>query len=369
MSFNYTRKNVNYMPVAFEESGNKKITVYYDDDINNEVFIDKDKITDEVLREVYTYDELDSQKKRNKKRDELYNKLTEKNYKHITNYLSIDSGKSKYFPIPWVHDTGRDCIYISGVSGGGKSYFTNKMIFNWKKHLGAKKIYVIAPPKNEATYGKLANIDDFVKFGSGEHEDEEDEYNEMVRIYKENKIRFKHKKKLLKDEDPDALMELEIMLENSKPPTKAEFNKKKSAKAQKFGLKLTPKFEKIVNSLFVFDDWEIMNESDQRKCEFLINYLLEGGRKDGNSIVIIRHRANAGAGTARMIAECNSFVIFSKTLPRNNRYLLEKYLELDKEQIHRILQLFHKRNPHRSRWAFINRSENMVISEKKIMLI
>lgn len=363
MSFSTKKKNEDVIPVAFEESKRMKKTIYYDDDDDNDIYIEKEMITDEVLMEVYRHDDINSAKKREIKRDELYKRILEEKDKDLVDYLTIDKGKSKFFPLPYIFETGRDCIYISGKAGSGKSYFTKKMLYNWKKYLKLKNTIVIAPPKNKETYGKLGDINKFVSYGIDGGGNKLNDYDEMMRNYKENKIRFKHKKKLLKD-DPDTLMELEIALEKSKPPPRSEMNKNKLR-----GLRLTDEFKKIKNTCIVFDDYESLSETDQKKCVFLINYILEAGRKDGLSIIVIRHQANAGKETSRIISECNSFVIFKKTLPKNNRYLLQKYLELNKEQINRIMKLFNKKNPYCTRWIWINTDSNILVSEKKIMQI
>jgi hypothetical protein len=152
--------------------------------------------------------------------------------------------------------------------------------------------------------------------------------------YKEAKIIFKHKKKLL---TVDERIEMETKIEQMKP------------KAGDSEFTLTDQYRELIEStkpsvdvdldgdveadeemrsesLWVYDDCEVADF--KKKMEYLQGVQLVTGRHDLISMIILNHLNNDGLKTRLIIAESHVFIVF-RPFNKYVRYFLSEYMSFD----------------------------------------
>ena len=195
----------------------------------------------------------------------------------------------------------RQCIYLVGASGSGKSFW----ISEYSKQF--KKLY----PKSPVYFISAKNIND------------------------EKDIKTIKGIKQINTTDEEYLQEL---CENNNPSELFSY---------KNGLE---------PSLVIFDD--SINGISIKKSKYIsqiMTSILEVGRSKKIYCLIAVHSANKGKESKIMLQEMNGCVIFNNGVTKHSKnYLLEKYLGFDSRLINKIINT-------RSRWTFINKIVPMYI--------
>lgn len=191
----------------------------------------------------------------------------------------------------------RECIYISGCSGSGKTFFSKNYIKKYKKIFPKRKIYIFCSKKEDNS------IDDI------------------------NPIRINISEEFLKKDKID--------------------------------------YSVFENSLVLFDDIEnISTEKDIKKEVMKIaNQILNLGRQNNTTIIMISHMTMNGLFTKNILSECNLVVLFPNS-GSFYQYLmyLKNYLGIPMKESKLILKVD-------SRWLVIFRECPIsFMSEHKIYM-
>ena len=103
--------------------------------------------------------------------------------------------------------------------------------------------------------------------------------------------------------------------------------------------------------LVLFDDCDTINDKKIKAAvDHLKNDIMEVGRKRNIYIIITSHLISKGHETETVLNECHQLTLFPKTgSAYQSRYVLEKYVGLNKKQIDFLLKL-------PSRWITIKRT-------------
>lgn len=203
-------------------------------------------------------------------------------------------------PLPRFDKTER--CYIAGQSESGKSYYIGQYLEQLIKVFKNKKIYVFSDVEQDPS------IDDVFKG-------------------KKNMIRFSLDAELL-DKDP-----------------------------------IEPKLFK--DSICVFDDIDsIQNPKILKYVQTLRDSILKRGRHENITCLITSHLLTNYKDTRIILNECNNIVLFCRAGSTYSiKYFLQKYIGLDKNEIHKVLNL-------PSRWVSINKNANQyVLYEKGAFII
>ena len=203
-------------------------------------------------------------------------------------------------PLPRFDKTER--CYIAGQSESGKSYYIGQYLEQLIKVFKNKKIYVFSDVEADPS------IDDVFKG-------------------KKNMIRFSLDAELL-DKDP-----------------------------------IEPKLFK--DSICVFDDIDsIQNPKILKYVQTLRDSILKRGRHENITCLITSHLLTNYKDTRIILNECNNIVLFCRAGSTYSiKYFLQKYIGLDKNEIHKVLNL-------PSRWVSINKNANQyVLYEKGAFII
>ena len=198
-------------------------------------------------------------------------------------------------PLPRFDKTER--CYIAGQTECGKSYYIGHYLEQLIKVFPNKKIFVFSDVEQDP------EIDDIFKG-------------------KKNMIRFSLDVELL-DKDP------------IKPET-------------------------FKDSICVFDDIDsIQNVKLLKYVQSLRDSLLRRGRHENISVLITSHLLTNYKDTRIILNECNNIVLFCRSGSSYGiKYLLQKYIGLNKNQINKVLSL-------PSRWVSINKNANQFILYEK----
>lgn len=233
----------------------------------------------------------------------------------------------------------RDVYFLSGRSGSGKSYLSAGLLAFYRGC--GKRIFVITdiPDPKFGPTATYLDINTLVGISAT--------YEEQKRKYDEAKIKFKHRKKHLENEDD--VIALEIALNKMKPEGQAK---------RKMELRFSQdQLDKLFSDAVVlFDDYE--NNTDAKLIGYLRDHLLTKGRHSKTSLIICNHLTNFGPGSRLIMAETTNFVLFKKNTAKSRSYFLKEYLEFTTEQI-KIAQNAMKT----SRWLAIDRDLDISLSQ------
>ena len=102
-----------------------------------------------------------------------------------------------------------------------------------------------------------------------------------------------------------------------------------------------PEVEDFKNSLLICDDIEAYsNKKTVLRIMNLINSILATGRHFNISLLFLVHNATQGNMTKLLLLESQGLVLFPSNMTgKSSKYLLDKYLGLDKDQIKRIKKM------------------------------
>lgn len=197
----------------------------------------------------------------------------------------------KCIPIPYLSKKSkqRSAIFISGVSGSGKSTIAKQLIDGYKSIL----------PKLTDDKGN----------------------KQKYRI-----IFFTQSPDL----DP-AFQEIAHKKDGSLRP---EFIHVVLGK-DPFYYQLTPELMK--NSIIMFDDYENVDKQTFAFTLNLIKDLLERGRKLNIQLILVNHQTQNYSRTRPIIFECDSFVLFPNSNPNSVKKFLLSYLDIDKKEVDDII--------------------------------
>ena len=129
--------------------------------------------------------------------------------------------------------------------------------------------------------------------------------------------------------------------------------------------KKPPKPEVFKNSIVLFDDIDsIQNKKVYAMIQNLRDSLLRRGRHDDISTLITSHLLTNYKDTRIILNECNAITIFCRSGSTYGiKYLLKKYIGLDKKQIQKLINL-------PSRWVTIYKFHpQYVIYEKGVYIL
>lgn len=199
-------------------------------------------------------------------------------YNQFNDYLKGDKhlySDNDFEIIP--NEKVRECLFISGQSNSGKSYFASKYMNNFNKLFPTSDIYLISSKNYEPAFEGL-NI---------------------------KQLDLNH----IKD-----------IVESGTPPYEFFVGKKQS--------------------LVVFDDVEGLEKKMEENVRTILKSILEVGRASRIYCICINHLLNNGFKTKFIINEATMVVVFPKLISHHNlKYYLESYLGFSKQQINKLLSL------------------------------
>jgi len=233
----------------------------------------------------------------------------------------------------------RDVWFVSGRSGSGKSYISAELLAMYRK--SGQKVFIFTDiPDPKFGDAKYLDIHTFVGISTT--------FEEQKQTYEEAKIKFKHRKKMLDDDEDKIALEIELSRLKPDPALK----KRKELKFSQDDI------NKIFqNSVVLFDDYE--NNTDLELISFLRDTLLTKGRHSHTSLIICNHLTNFGSEARLIMAEATNFILFAKSTPQSRSYFLKTYLDYEKSHIRMI-----KSALKHSRWVSIDRELDVNISQK-----
>jgi len=322
MSLNYDDKGIPIAIQFYTERSKKNRLISLNESAPKG--LDEDMITHEHLELYYGKEAVKRKASADRKRKELIEEIKEKNV--LRDEVRADS-KSKFNAIPDITKE-RTVWFLSGPSGSGKSFYSASLLDTWRK-FGIKRVFIITT-QEDPKFGKAeyVNINKIVIPSK-----KDNDFVEQMDAYLKAKMKFKiRKKEMMKDQvDLDDVIDLELEIDKMKP------NKGKNVTSfQLYNLK---KFEKDYgNSVWLFDDYENMDEATVQKVKFLRNHILTTGRHYNANMIICNHLTNFGGDSRLIMAETHYFVLFNRGTARSKKYFLQNYLDMDKQQIKRVLK-------------------------------
>jgi energy-coupling factor transporter ATP-binding protein EcfA2 len=249
--------------------------------------------------------------------------------------------KGSFIPFyPETKDKERVVHYICGKSGSGKSYLAKTLALLYKQY--GLNTYLITPVPDDAYGAVSVDINDLVQI------DTENSYELALKKYKEAKLKFKMKKKLLKNElDIDEIVKLELAVEDMKP-VKPKGQKK---------FKLTETYKQYITmpSLFIYDDTEACSHTE--KVRFLQDWQLLTGRHNDIYMIIINHQSSKYSETRNVINELNTYTCFN---PINyfTKEFLKRYMQMGAREVNKVEEILRK-----SRSCTIYKDCNVILGE------
>jgi hypothetical protein len=338
MSFNYDEKGY---AVAIKNSGKSRgnPVLFFDPDDHKEY-----EPTEDYLSTKYGHKDTRTKW--------MMKYLKEKTVGQPEESIKVNSNESfEVIPASLTNDeVDRDCFFLSGASGSGKSYFSAQLL-NKYRAMGIKKTFVLTDiPDKKFGDAKYLNINDWVEDASIEFEAKKKEWEKL-------KIKFKHLKKSM---EPEEIMELELLIQEKKP-------KKKLGGSKRLRLKKTDaELEKyFADSVVMFDDYE--KNENIKEIEYFRDHLLTKSRHYGDrgcSLIICNHLTNGGHSMKLIKAEATDYVLFNKSSHNERRLLFQKYLGYDIKDVKRVSKMLKN-----SRWICCNSLNRTIISQKEAIRI
>jgi len=181
----------------------------------------------------------------------------------------------KFEMLPYIEPNQRQAVYISGVSGSGKS--TSAVTYIKKLRKSAPKY------KNYPTYLWTANsIEDTV-------------FKDLKNTYRIN------------IEDYTNLADLS--------------------------------YTEFENCIVVFDDWEALERPMLVYFRDMMKKLLEYSRKQNVVIIVITHMTQQGLLTKPIIFECDTFILYHRNNFNACRKFLQNYMDLDNDVMDKVKKM------------------------------
>lgn len=312
LSYKSVNENSRLVAISSSPSGSEK-PLYYTPDIDGAVTLDRFMPDIELINDILSLRYPASTLSKSRVHELM---KTEK-----ACFMLPHKDDAVLIPLMQPESNDRVVYYISGQSGSGKSTLTQKIVKYMSRVIPCFYLSPIPDSNYEAT---LLNVNDLVKKNTMTDE----------AAYKEAKIIFKHKKKLL---TVDERIEMETKIEQMKP------------KAGDSEFTLTDQYRELIEStkpsvdvdldgdveadeemrsesLWVYDDCEVADF--KKKMEYLQGVQLVTGRHDLISMIILNHLNNDGLKTRLIIAESHVFIVF-RPFNKYVRYFLSEYMSFD----------------------------------------
>lgn len=336
--------------LSFNQKDDGKIVAVFSNPYKNKskyVYLNKVNAEDKIDKE--TLKELLRLKFGIKAQYKVQQRELKSEVRNDESILNAPSGYSKdsvflpFLPLSF-GNSERVVSYIFGKSGVGKSTMAKNLAFFFSKIM---PVYLISPVKDASYPAKIIDIGDLVEVNT------DDDYEKQKKEYEKAKIRFKHRKKQL--DDDNMIEKLEVALVEMKPTIKK--------KVQAF--KTTDKCDKIVNGspcMFIFDD----NEAESQQQKLNLNKFLLTGRHLNVNLIILNHHGNNGYSTRNIINEAHSYTFF-KPFTRYINYFLTTYLEFSQRQVRAVRKLLKTEDPDEYNWCSIYPHGNIMMNNKKII--
>lgn len=233
--------------------------------------------------------------------------IAEANIDNDLNFIYLDDNDSKsvkllddckFKPIIPYLNIQRFIIYITGKSGCGKSLIAYTLVLQYHTIFPNNKIYYIC----------ATDIKDDENFGNLEY---------------------------IKQIDPEKFYGNDMSIEDERELMKT-----------------------ISNSIFIFDDIDMVPKDKKKLYTRLQSKLVECGRKYNISIIIISHITLGGQNTKMILNEIDMYFCFKNNL-KNNGYLIN-YLKYEKEDLYKL---------DTSSWICFNNKYDCIITPKTIKLL
>lgn len=215
----------------------------------------------------------------------------------------------RFCPLPYLNadeEQERSVLYLSGSSGGGKSFLANMYCDLYHKFYPNNKIYFIT--SNNWQEDKSLNKDLYT---------------------------FLDAKEFISN-----FMKPEIIADFA---TTTEYN----------------------NSMFVFDDigmFEKLGKNENKAVWAVIDTILENKRKNMISIIVISHIATNYRQTSLLVREAKQYVIFGKNQQTLSDRFLKTYLALNTKQLNYIIG-------EDSNWVLIDMKRKIVLSQHNALFL
>jgi len=186
------------------------------------------------------------------------------------------SSESELKPFPYIDlkHKQRSGIFISGISGSGKSTIAKQLIDNYIKLLGKDTRIILFT--------------------------QTDELDPVFEPFSENKL-FVH-----------------VCIKNDPLYTS-----------------ITP--EILQNSVVVFDDYENLEKQLQSFTLNLIKDILERGRKMNIQTILINHQTQNYNKTRALIFECDTYILFPNSNRNSVKKFLLSYGDIDKKEVDSLI--------------------------------
>jgi Cdc6-like AAA superfamily ATPase len=209
------------------------------------------------------------------KNNKIENTVSLVDSKNGNDFIELDSDHHFQLAPRPLKETERMCIFVSGESGAGKSYYIREYSKFYNKMFKNNEIYLISYLKNDETL---------------------DEFKKIIRL--------------------DVIDNIEFLENIEKLNCEEEFS----------------------NCLVIFDDIDsISNKRTKDKIYSLLNKLLRIGRHFSCSICYASHELYNDPTLKHILNECQIITFFPKYLNyKKIKYLLETYFGLSKNQIEKI---------------------------------
>lgn len=205
-------------------------------------------------------------------------------------------------PVPYLNlkDKQRSSVFISGISGTGKSTFAINLIKQYRE------IFL------------------------NQHKEERKNYIE----------------KLKKEDKPvpkfEPLKEVPVFLFTGTSNKDPLFENLKGCEV--VNINLDPDFvriepEMLRHSIVVWDDFENLKSKPlKERTQFLLKQVLEIGRKLQIASIVITHQTMNYQFTRPIIYESTEFILFPATNPNSFRKFCKAYLDLESPQVEKIIE-------------------------------
>lgn len=269
--------------------------------------------------------------------------------------IAVEDEDNSYIPFTPLVNGERYVHLICGTAGSGKSQLAKTMSRFYSQFM---KCVLVTPVPSKDYKCEHIETDQLVQdYADGE-------YDEAMKEWQKKKIRFKYVKRA-KELDQQALRELEIALEVSKP-------KKPKNQAE---YQLTDRAKQLLEDhkaiFFIFDDCEA--EDLVKKNQWLQKKFLLTGRHNGIHMVIINHNFDASTKLGRyIISESHTITIFKRSLDKQVLShecdnFLEKYRKVPK-RTRKLVEKLLNEVPGRYGWVTIFKEYPIIVSSKKILI-
>lgn len=240
----------------------------------------------------------------NKLLKKLYNKVKDDIAVRNSKVYHIGSGQHEHVSIvPKCMHGQRDCCYVSGSAGSGKSTWCRQFAIEWQKEHPGQKVYLFSRKQYDEAY--------------------DEHIPNLIRIPINRNFITENEPKYDGDSDP---------------------------------------LEPYRDSLLIFDDIECIHDTAIK--EAVIHFkdsAIQLGRSLGIDVCSVLHKGLSGKMSMVDLAEANIIVVFPRMNSREVRNILKNYCSFSRDEVDRILDDETKR----SRWLAVIKP-NIIATENYV---